>query len=294
MSDFKNESFKNKAFIVFQHLAPQHLLSRLLGWFADCEIETIKNFLIKHFIDHFNVNMAEAAEPDYTKYQSFNKFFTRALAPGMRPLADGNIIISPADGAISQLGPIQDGRIFQAKGQYYSALELLAGNQKLAEHFRHGTFTTIYLSPRDYHRVHAPITGTLSDMIYVPGDLFSVNTTTANHVPRVFARNERLITVFDTEIGKVAVILVGAMIVAGIETVWAGQIAPIKNQALRVFEKNPQDIHLRQGDELGRFKLGSTVILLFEKDVVSLNENLAAATPVQMGDKLATLAKKPG
>jgi len=288
-NSFQNDSLKNKAFIIFQYLAPQHLLSRTIGWFADCEIESVKNFLIKHFINHFNVNMAEAVEPDFQKYQSFNKFFTRALADGMRTIAEGNCVISPADGAISQLGHIQDGRIFQAKGQHYSAVELLGGNKTLANHFTNGTFATIYLSPRDYHRVHAPISGSLSDMIYVPGDLFSVNATTANHVPRLFARNERLITVFDTEIGKVAVILVGAMIVAGIETVWAGQIAPAAKNTITLFEKNPKAIHLQKGDELGRFKLGSTVILLFENNRVCLNENLSAATPLQMGDKLAEI-----
>jgi len=279
----------DKLFIAFQYLTPQHLLSRGVGWFADCEIEGVKNFLIKHFINHFNVNMAEAAEPDYTKYQSFNKFFTRALAEGTRPIAEGNDVISPADGAISQLGNIEQGRIFQTKGQHYSALELLAGNQALANYFSNGTFATIYLSPRDYHRVHAPISGTLCDMIYVPGDLFSVNTTTANHVPRLFARNERLITVFDTEIGKVAVILVGAMIVAGIETVWAGQITPPTKHSITLFEKNPRPVHLNKGDELGRFKLGSTAILLFEKDKVRFNQRLAASTSVQMGELLAEL-----
>jgi len=284
-----NNNVKDNLFIGFQYLAPQHLLSRTVGWFADCEIETVKNFLIKYFINHFNVNMAEAAEPDYTKYQSFNKFFTRALADGVRHVAEGNGVVSPADGAISQLGNIHEGRILQAKGQHYSVLELLAGNKKLAHHFTKGIFTTVYLSPRDYHRVHAPISGTLSDMIYVPGDLFSVNTTTANNVPRLFARNERLVTIFDTEIGKVAVILVGAMIVAGIETVWAGQIAPPAKKAVTLFEKNAKSIYLQKGDELGRFKLGSTVILLFENDKVRLGENLTASTPVQMGDPLAQL-----
>jgi phosphatidylserine decarboxylase len=280
---------KDKIFISFQHIAPQHLLSRIVGWFADCEIESIKNFLIKHFINYFDVNMAEAAETDYTKYQSFNKFFTRALVDGVRPLAEGHNIISPADGAISQLGHIQEGRILQAKGQHYSALELLGGNKALADHFTNGIFTTIYLSPRDYHRVHAPLSGTLCDMIYVPGDLFSVNTTTACHVPRLFARNERLITVFDTEVGKVAVILVGAMIVAGIETVWTGQIAPPTKNVITLFEKNPRETHLQKGDELGRFKLGSTVVMLFQKGKVCLNDNLAASTPIQMGETLASI-----
>ena len=288
-NDVTDHSFKNNVFVGFQYLAPQHVLSRSVGWFADCEIEGVKNFLIRHFISHFNVNMAEAAEPDYTRYPSFNAFFTRALAEGTRPIAEGACVISPADGAISQRGEIASGRIFQAKGQYYTALELLAGNKTLANHFSNGSFATIYLSPRDYHRVHAPVGGTLCDMIYVPGDLFSVNTTTANRVPRLFARNERLITVFDTDIGKVAVILVGAMIVAGIETVWAGQITPRSQKAVTLFEKNPLPVHLHKGDELGRFKLGSTAILLFEQQRIRFHENLKAATPVQMGMSLAEI-----
>lgn len=280
---------KDRAFITFQYLAPQHMLSRSVGWLADCEIPTIKNFLIRSFINHFDVNMSEAAEPDYRKYQSFNQFFTRPLAENARPLAEGNIVLSPADGAISEMGNIEDGKILQAKGQTYTTLELLGGEEQLATHFRHGTFTTIYLSPRDYHRVHAPVSGTLCDMIYVPGDLFSVNQTTANHVPRVFARNERLITIFDTDIGKVAVILVGAMIVAGIETTWSGQVAPPAKKNVTLFAKNPSPVTLAKGDELGRFKLGSTVILLFEKDRVRLNSLMAAGTPVRMGDRLADL-----
>lgn len=280
-------TLKDQAFIAFQYLVPQHALSRCVGWFADCEIPAVKNFLIKHFINHFNVNMAEAAEPDYRKYQSFNQFFTRALTTDARPLVEGKVVISPADGAISELGNMVEGRILQAKGQTYTALELLAGQTRLADHFRDGVFTTVYLSPRDYHRVHAPVAGTLCDMIYVPGDLFSVNQTTANLVPRVFARNERLITVFDTDIGKVAVILVGAMIVAGIETAWSGQVAPHTRKAVTLFEKNPSPVTLAKGDELGRFKLGSTVILLFEKNRVRLDTNLGAGTPVRMGDRLA-------
>ena len=281
--------FKDKLFIGFQYLAPQQFLSSAAGCLAECETTCVKNFFIKHFIRQYGVNMAEAAEPDYTQYKNFNAFFTRALAQGVRPMAAGNSVISPADGAISQLGNIEDGRIFQAKGQCYTALELLAGNQTLAQHFTNGIFATIYLSPRDYHRVHAPISGTLSDMIYVPGDLFSVNTTTANHVPRLFSRNERLITVFDTEMGKVAVVLVGAMIVAGIETAWAGQITPPRKKSILRFETKATPVQLQKGDELGRFKLGSTAILLFEKDKVRLNETLNATSPVRMGDALAAM-----
>lgn len=286
----KNEhELRDQLFITLQYLLPQHLLSRAVGWLANCEIPVIKNFLIKHFIQHFHVNMEEAAEPDYEKYPSFNQFFTRALRAGARSIAEGRCVISPADGAISQLGPIHAGRIIQAKGQDFSVLELLAGHEDLAQTFHEGVFTTIYLSPRDYHRVHAPISGTLSDMIYVPGDLFSVNNTTAHHVPRLFARNERLITIFDTEAGKVAVILVGAMIVAGIETSWSGQVTPLIKKPMTLYAKQQAPVHLQKGDELGRFKLGSTVVMLFEKNTVALEESLGIYTPICMGDKLATL-----
>lgn len=286
----KNEhELRDQLFITLQYLLPQHMLSRAAGWLANCETPVIKNFLIKHFIQHFHVNMEEAAEPDYEKYPSFNQFFTRALRQGARTIAEGNCVVSPADGAISQLGPIHAGRILQAKGQDFSVLEMLAGRQDLARHFQDGVFTTIYLSPRDYHRVHAPISGTLSDMIYVPGDLFSVNNTTAHHVPRLFARNERLVTVFDTEAGKVAVILVGAMIVAGIETSWSGQIAPWIKQPTTLYAGQPAPVCLQKGEELGRFKLGSTVVMLFEKNAVALEESLGIYTPICMGEKLGTL-----
>jgi phosphatidylserine decarboxylase len=286
----KNEhELRDQLFITLQYLLPQHLLSRAAGWLADCEIPAIKNFLIKHFIQRFHVNMEEAAEPDYEKYQSFNKFFTRALRDGARTIAEGRCVISPADGAISQLGIIRDGRIIQAKGQDFSVVELLAGHETLAHHFDEGSFTTIYLSPRDYHRVHAPISGTLTDMIYVPGDLFSVNNTTAHHVPRLFARNERLITIFDTEAGKVAVILVGAMIVAGIETCWSGQVAPLTQQPITLYAKQPAPLHLQKGEELGRFKLGSTVVMLFEKNAMALEESLGIYAPICMGEKLGTI-----
>lgn len=281
---------RDQLFITLQYLLPQHLLSRAAGWLADCEIPVIKNFLIKHFIQRFHVNMEEAAEPDYEKYQSFNKFFTRTLREGARPIAPGPCIISPADGAISQRGPIHEGRIIQAKGQDFSVLELLAGQQELANHFQDGIFTTIYLSPRDYHRVHAPLNGTLTDMIYVPGDLFSVNNTTAHHVPRLFARNERLVTIFDTEAGKVAVVLVGALIVAGIETSWGGQTAPLRKQPVTLYAKQPKPVHLKKGDELGRFKLGSTVVILFEKNAVTLEESLGVFSPICMGEKLGLIA----
>jgi phosphatidylserine decarboxylase len=202
----------------------------MVGWLAECEWPILKVWLINLFISQYDVNMSEALAEDPASYKNFNAFFTRELKPDARPITEGSdIIVSPADGAVSQLGNISYGRIFQAKGQSYSATELLGGNSELASEFDDGAFATIYLSPKDYHRVHMPIAGTLRETIYIPGDLFSVNQTTAENVPRLFSRNERLVAIFDTEVGPMAMVLVGAMIVAGIETVWGGQAPPSKN-----------------------------------------------------------------
>lgn len=277
-------------FIFFQHLVPQHLLSRLTGWLADLERPvTLKNWVIGAFIRHFDVDMSEAREPDYRQYASFNAFFTRALVEGARPLAEADVLC-PADGAISQLGDIVGGRIFQAKGQDYSCVELLGGDPEWAARFADGRFATIYLSPRDYHRVHMPLAGRLLATTYVPGDLFSVNTATAQNVERLFARNERLVSYFETAAGPVAMILVGAMVVAGIETVWAGQVAPPpKTPERRDYRQVPDAIDLAAGEEMGRFKLGSTVILLFPPGAVSWRERYTAGTPTRLGEPLADL-----
>ncbi|MGK0498411.1 MAG: phosphatidylserine decarboxylase [Oceanicoccus sp.] len=281
----------NTVFIIFQYLVPQHLLSRLAGKVADCEWPWLKNLFINWFIDRYQVNMDEAADPEPTNYASFNAFFTRQLEAGARPIvAEGNAIASPADGAISQLGTIENGRIFQAKGQNYTLTELLGGDEAIAAPFQDGKFATVYLSPKDYHRVHMPITGTLKTMIYVPGDLFSVNTVTAENVPRLFARNERAVCIFDTEIGPMAVVLVGAMIVAGIETVWAGQVAPIKRSInTQHYFDQELSISLQKGDEMGRFKLGSTAIVLFGKGVMEWSQQLDAASPTVMGELLGQM-----
>ena len=253
----------NQLFIWLQHLLPQHLLSRLTGQLAASEITWLKKFLIAAFARHFRVDMSEAAEPHLDNYRNFNDFFTRALRDEARPIDPGeDILVSPADGAISQLGDISQGRIIQAKGQDYSVAELLAGDHARAEPFMQGKFATIYLSPRDYHRVHMPISGRLTAQAYIPGDLYSVNGTTADNVPRLFARNERLVCYFETAHGPMAVILVGAMIVAGIETVWSGQVAPPSRLPQTLdFEAPPERIELSKGEEMGRFQLGSTVIL---------------------------------
>lgn len=277
------------AFIILQHLLPQQLLSRLVGRLAECRTPWLKNLLIRRFISHYQVDMCEAVASDPEDYANFNAFFTRALRDGARPISDQpQHIACPADGAISQLGRIHDGRIFQAKGQDYSLAALLGGDEALTEEFRDGNFATIYLSPRDYHRVHMPITGTLRSMTYVPGKLFSVNTTTAENVHSLFARNERAVCVFDTEAGPMAMILVGAMIVAGIETVWSGQIAPPPRRiTTHNYQQQQPAPTLEKGAEMGRFKLGSTVILLFGKEQIDWLEQFEAQTPTRLGETLA-------
>lgn len=279
-------------FIIAQYIVPQHLLSRLVGKVADCEWPWLKNVFITKFIDKYQVDMSEADDPEPYNYKNFNAFFTRALKADARPICESDSAITcPADGAISQLGDIKNGRIFQAKGQDYNLMELVGGDVELAEQFDEGKFATVYLSPKDYHRVHMPLTGTLNRMIYVPGDLFSVNTATAENVPRLFARNERAVCVFDTEVGPMAVVLVGAMIVAGIETVWAGQVAPIKRQIqTHLYQQQQTSIQLEKGAELGRFKLGSTAIVLFPKDVMNWDENFTAGSATKMGEQLGNLA----
>lgn len=275
-----------KLFIASQYLLPQHLLSRAVGRLAASETPWLKNAFIRWFAQRYNIDMTEAANADLTSYPSFNAFFTRALRAGARPIDQAaQSIVCPADGAVSQAGRIENGRILQAKGQWYSALELLGGDKELAATFDDGDFATIYLSPRDYHRVHMPITGRLQRTIYIPGDLFSVNQTTADNVPRLFARNERLVCLFETACGPVAVILVGAMIVAGIETVWAGQSAPTTQRQIHC-ETPTAAVSLDKGAEMGRFKLGSTVILLFGKDVMSWRDSFTAGTAVRMGEAI--------
>ncbi|WP_089702831.1 archaetidylserine decarboxylase [Vreelandella arcis] len=269
-----------QAFSLLQYPLPHHALSRLTGMFAQCDNPWVKNTLINAFIKRFDVDMSQALEPDPSVYATFNDFFTRALQADARPLGEG--LLSPADGTLSQYGRLQAGQLVQAKGHTYSAQTLLGGNTALAEEFLGGSFATVYLSPRDYHRVHMPVTGTLREMIYVPGRLFSVNQATANYVPGLFARNERLVCIFDTPYGPMAMVLVGAMIVAAIETVWSGQVTPLSNQPQRM--QFGQPVTLERGAEMGRFKLGSTVVMCFAKPV---NFNaLAVNTMVQMGQTL--------
>ncbi|QQD20207.1 phosphatidylserine decarboxylase [Spongiibacter nanhainus] len=264
-----------------------------MGWLAECRWRWLKNLWISLWIKHFQVDMSEAESSDLDAYPNFNTFFTRALKEGARPLADGSdALLCPADGAISQLGRIGNGRIFQAKGRDYSLVELLGGDRSLAHTFDDGHFATIYLSPRDYHRVHMPVTGTLRSMHYIPGKLFSVNATTAARVPSLFARNERAVCIFEGDNGPFAMILVGAMIVAGIETVWDGQVAPPTRSVQVRHYPDQREIVLQRGEEMGRFKLGSTVILLFGRDQISWLESFQAGSPTRMGEALGQITSK--
>lgn len=277
-----------KLFVLLQHIVPQHAISRLAGAVANCRWDWLKTLFIHQFARIYQVNMAEAAEPDLDAYEHFNAFFTRALREDARPVVSGrNEIACPADGAISQIGTITDDRIFQAKGHNFGLVELLGGDAQRAEPFRNGSFATIYLSPRDYHRVHMPYKGTLTEMVYVPGKLFSVNDTTARLVPELFSRNERVVAIFDTSAGPMAMVLVGAMIVASVETVWAGLVAPA-GRRLRSerYGKSAPTVTLDRGEEMGRFLLGSTVIVVFPKDMVDWNPELAAGDTTVLGTLL--------
>jgi phosphatidylserine decarboxylase len=277
-------------FIFFQHIVPQHFLSRLVGSLANSRTPFIKNFLIKLFIKKYRVNMAEAEIKDPENFECFNDFFTRKLEVGARPLnTENNAVICPVDGAVSAIGDIDVERIFQAKGKSFSLPALLGGDQHLADVFHGGKFATLYLSPRDYHRIHMPLSGTLEQMIYIPGKLFSVNQTTAENIDELFARNERVVCIFTTNAGPMALILVGAMIVASIETVWAGQVAPskLKKHVEHYHEHAP--ITIRRGEEMGRFKLGSTAIMLFPANVMSWEALLQTGNSIQLGQKLGSL-----
>lgn len=279
-------------FIFSQYIAPQHLISRAAGKVAECEIPAFKNKLIAWFIDKYGVNMSEALLDSPENFKHFNDFFTRELKPGAREIdTQEDAIISPVDGAISQLGQVDKGQVFQAKGQSFSVVELLGGDIERAEPFMGGDFSTIYLSPKDYHRIHMPCTGTLREMVYIPGKLFSVNPVTAENVPRLFARNERVAAIFDTEFGPMAMVLVGAMVVASIETVWSGLVAPVKRDVNSTLYGDASSITLEKGQEMGRFKLGSTVVLAFPKGTTQFNEAMQAGSPVRMGENFGSIIK---
>ncbi len=281
----------DKIKIGLQYCIPKHALTRLMGKLAAYEGGKLTTTIIRWFIKQYNVNMAEARIPDPAAYSTFNSFFVRELMEGARPINnDSHIISHPADACVSQFGLIKAGRLFQAKGHYFNACELLGGDSDLADKFMGGEFATLYLSPSDYHRVHMPCDGVLRQMIYVPGDLFSVNPLTAANVPNLFARNERVICVFDTEFGPLAQVLVGATIVGSIETVWAGTVTPPTGPEIRRWNyptTGEQAINLKKGQEMGRFKLGSTVINLFPKDSIRFVENMQPHQVTRMGQPYA-------
>jgi phosphatidylserine decarboxylase len=268
-----------------QYLLPHHALSSMMSKLTHCENKTWKNLFIKQIIKHYGVNMAEALEPDINAYKSFNDFFTRELKSSIRPLsAESNAIACPADGEVSQAGDIADGKIFQAKGKSFTATELLGGSAERAEPFNNGVFTTIYLSPKDYHRLHMPLTGTLREMVHIPGRLFSVNTATTNSVPGLFARNERVAALFDTDAGPMALILVGAIFVSSVETVWHGVVTPPSVTTVQSWQYQDNAPRLEIGEEMGRFNMGSTIIVLFGKDKVQWDAEFKAEKTVKLGE----------
>ncbi|MCP5207572.1 MAG: phosphatidylserine decarboxylase [Hahellaceae bacterium] len=285
-------SFDN-LFVLSQYLVPQHGLSRAAGLLANSQSPAIKNAFIEWFVEKYQVNMAEAERPNPQDYATFNEFFTRALKEGARSIdQSADSVISPVDGAISQIGAIEHGRVFQAKGQSFSLTELLGGDIERAKPFLGGNFTTIYLSPKDYHRIHMPITGTLREMVFVPGKLFSVNPVTAEKVSSLFARNERVVAIFDTELGPMAMVLVGAMIVASIETTWAGIVAPRKGGIQTYKYEGDEAITIEKGEEMGRFRLGSTVILAFPQNSMDWETILSGGDDLRLGQKIASRSVK--
>lgn len=284
-------TYWQRAKVAFQYIMPQLYLTQLAGWFAQQKWGAVTHFVIKVFAKKYNVDMSEAKKENFSDYESFNQFFIRELKDDARKINENpTALCLPADGRVSQIGHIDDERLLQAKGHFFSLSDLLAGDEELVNTFKNGEFATIYLSPRDYHRVHMPCDATLCKMIYVPGDLFSVNPFLAAHVPNLFARNERVICVFDTAFGPMVQILVGATITASMSTVWAGVINPPRTGEVKAWTyQGDNAIKLTKGQEMGAFQLGSTVINLFPENSVTLAEHLEVDVPVRMGEILATM-----
>nr|WP_304896970.1 archaetidylserine decarboxylase [Methylicorpusculum sp.]MDO8844793.1 archaetidylserine decarboxylase [Methylicorpusculum sp.] len=273
-----------------QYILPHHALSRMMSRLTHCENKAWKNLMIKQIIRHYGVNMDEALIQDIEAFKNFNHFFTRELKPGVRQQTwENGAIACPADGQVSQAGTIAAGRIFQAKGKEFTATELLGGDSARAEPFNNGHFTTIYLSPKDYHRLHMPLAGSLREMVHIPGRLFSVNTTTTNSVPGLFARNERVAAIFDTEAGPMALILVGAIFVSSIEIVWHGVVSPPTIESVRSWQYRDDPPQLAKGEEMGRFNMGSTIIVLFSENQMTWNEDLRSGQTVKLGQAIGTV-----
>ncbi len=279
-------SFSERLFALLQMILPHHFLSRIMLRLTRSH-GLFPRLFTPWFIRHFNIDMSQADEPDWHQYENFNQFFTRKLKPDARPIqGDEKGLICPVDGCVSQIGTIRADRIFQAKGHDYSLATLLGGERSWSTTFADGEFATLYLSPRDYHRIHMPIEGKLIEVIHVPGRLFSVNPATARTIPGLFARNERVVCLFETPVGPMAMVLVGAIFVASIETVWQGVVTPPAGRQRQRWDYREQNIGLKKAQEMGRFNMGSTVILLFGKNRMHWDDNIKATTPLQMGQQL--------
>ncbi|RYF78993.1 MAG: phosphatidylserine decarboxylase [Comamonadaceae bacterium] len=281
--------------VLAQYLYPKQALTQFAGWVAGQKRGALTTWIVRRFVAKYQVNMGEALESDISRYASFNDFFTRALKPGARPIANAPLVC-PVDGAISQFGLITGAagdEIFQAKGHHYSSTALVGGDAALAAQFKNGSFATLYLSPRDYHRIHMPCDGRLTRMIHVPGELFSVNPVAARGVPGLFARNERVVCVFESARGPFVLVLVGATIVGSMATVWHGVVNPPRTGKQREWRYDDQQIVLRQGAEMGRFLLGSTVVMLFPSPALAFNPDWAPARAVRLGEAMARDAVAP-
>ena len=291
LNKFLGKIMSNDLKIGLQYCMPKHLLTRFVGKLAAAKAGFLTKAMIKYFIRQYKVEMGDAKNADPSSYATFNDFFVRELKEGARLIyKNPHVITYPADACVSQAGPIEKGRLIQAKGHTFDASDLLGGDLELTEEFAEGDFATLYLSPRDYHRVHMPCDGTLRQMIYVPGDLFSVNPLTAENVPNLFARNERVVCIFDTRFGPLAQVLVGATIVGSIETVWAGTVTPPTGQSIRRWDypaSGEDAVYLAKGEEMGRFKLGSTVINLFPKGAMKFDESVCVGKTTRMGEVYA-------
>ena len=289
-------SLTDKIKIALQYMMPKHAISRLIGKFAAAKMGWLTTFAISKFIKAYGINMGEAKLKNPSDFDTFNNFFTRELEDGARPIEAGDNLCYPVDGAISQQGDIVDGQLIQAKGFNYSLTALLGGDARTSAPFQGGKFSCIYLAPKDYHRIHMPMDATLREMIYVPGELFSVNPLTARNVPGLFARNERVVATFDTEFGELAMVLVGATIVASIETTWAGTITPPAGKDIFRWQYPKSGINaitFKKGDEMGRFKLGSTVVCAFAPNMLeAFNPEATTGSTTRLGELYATLQKQ--